>query len=254
MAKATKRHTPTASIEGALAASEEADGAAVAGTVTPPSEAGDSANFGGEVRWTLYAAMQAPVPGWIKVPIGVDYVARVSGMTIGEALGRVSAAVAQDEIRVIEQHRFADGWEQANVAAAFSPAIAMRLRVAEDGRTIEWAGGMGWGDDWMLYLEEAGLNALVARLAAAPPVVDPFRTGAAGRPTAKHFVLQEAERRISSNEVQPKAGALARFAKELADWWDTERQKYKSPGPPLSAPTIETIIRDVWNSSLPAKL
>jgi hypothetical protein len=167
VAKATKHRTPTAPIEGALVASEEGDSITAAGTMTTPSEAGDSANFGGEVRWTALAAWQALVPDWIELPIAVDYVARTKAMTSAEALDRICAAVTAGRVRAMERHRFADGWEQANLAAAFWPVAAKRLRIAEDGRTVEWAAGMGWGDDWMLYVRDEDLEALLAQ--SVPP-------------------------------------------------------------------------------------
>jgi hypothetical protein len=162
MTRATKRHTLKAPIEGVLVASEEGDSAAASGIVSTPSEASDIASFVGEVRWTIYAALQAPVPGCTNLPTAVSYVARMKRIPSAEALDLITTAGIHDQIHAIEQHRFADGWEQTNIAATLWPAIAKRLRIAEDGRMVEWAEGMGWGDDWMLYVPDEDLDAQVA--------------------------------------------------------------------------------------------
>jgi hypothetical protein len=87
-----------------------------------------------------------------------------------------------------------------------------------------------------------------------PVSVDPFRTGTAGRPTAKEIVRREAERRIDSGEVSPRQGRLAQFARDLASWWETKRKdEYKSIAPKLSANRIENIVRDIWRAAIPAK-
>jgi hypothetical protein len=82
-----------------------------------------------------------------------------------------------------------------------------------------------------------------------PPTVDPFRTGAAGRPTAAYMIRAEAERRISSGEVVPQPRGLARFARDLFDWWEAERQNFTPPGPAMKAGTIENKVRDLWQKS-----
>jgi hypothetical protein len=79
--------------------------------------------------------------------------------------------------------------------------------------------------------------------------IDPFRTGAPGRPTAIDFIVAEAERRISSREVIPRSRTLARFARELFDWYEQERRKFPT-SPAATSHTIENFIRDLWRSSL----
>ena len=79
-----------------------------------------------------------------------------------------------------------------------------------------------------------------------------FRTGAPGRPTAAHFIKQEAERRISAGEVTVEAGGLKKFAKELEAWWSNERQRYEQ-APTMTATTIANTIRELWNESLARK-
>ncbi len=82
-----------------------------------------------------------------------------------------------------------------------------------------------------------------------PPAVDPFRSGAPGRPSAKEVILREAERKLSSGEVVARPRTLAHFARELFDWWEQERKKYKTPGPAMTTGTIENIIRDLWRKA-----
>jgi hypothetical protein len=80
--------------------------------------------------------------------------------------------------------------------------------------------------------------------------VDPFRTGAAGRPTASHLVVAEAKRRIEEGEVKPREGGLNDFANLLCKWWDTERLKYQPPGaPPLKPGSIKNAVRQLWNDA-----
>jgi hypothetical protein len=83
--------------------------------------------------------------------------------------------------------------------------------------------------------------------------VDPFRTGSAGRPSASHHVLDEAKRRISKGEVKVRRGGLASFARDLVNWWETERQKYNPPGPPLVSKTVQQTVRPVWHKALSKK-
>jgi hypothetical protein len=82
-----------------------------------------------------------------------------------------------------------------------------------------------------------------------PPTVDPFRTGAPGRPTAAKMVQVEAERRIFSGEVVPKRRGLAHFAQDLSKWWEAERQKFAPAGPAMKQGTIENKVRDLWQKS-----
>lgn len=85
--------------------------------------------------------------------------------------------------------------------------------------------------------------------AIEPPAIDPFRTGAPGRPTAADAIFAEAKRRISSGKVVPRQRGLARFARDLSDWWEAERQTFSPLGPAMTARTIENRIRDLWRNS-----
>jgi hypothetical protein len=80
-----------------------------------------------------------------------------------------------------------------------------------------------------------------------------FRTGAAGRPTAADFVLDEAERRIAKEEITPTEGGLADFSRKLFKWYDKERITFKPHGPKLTAGSIENIVRDLWRAALRAQ-
>ena len=75
---------------------------------------------------------------------------------------------------------------------------------------------------------------------------DPFRTGGQGRPTMKHLIRQEFERRVDNKEViAPK---LAQEARELRCW---ASNKYKD-GPIPTQHTIENQIRDLYRKATTA--
>jgi hypothetical protein len=112
---------------------------------------------------------------------------------------------------------------------------------------FEYVNIVGHRDD-VLALWPPNTKAPVAQV-VEPPTVDPFRTGAPGRPTAAGAICSEAERRISSGEVVSQPRGLARFARDLSDWWERERQKASPPGPAMKAGTIENIVRDLWRKS-----
>jgi hypothetical protein len=82
-----------------------------------------------------------------------------------------------------------------------------------------------------------------------PQTVLPFRTGAPGRPSAADHIIDEANRRISSGEVVPERRGLARFARDLSDWWEAERRNFTPPGPAVKPGTIENKVRDLWQNS-----
>jgi hypothetical protein len=84
------------------------------------------------------------------------------------------------------------------------------------------------------------------------PAVDQFRTGAPGRPTAKHVIIDEFERMLGAEEVEPTAGRLTKFAQDImAPWWETRRRASK--GPPVKPGTIVNALREPWNKALAAK-
>jgi hypothetical protein len=112
---------------------------------------------------------------------------------------------------------------------------------------FEYVNIVGHRDD-VLALWPPKTEAPVAQV-VEPPTVDPFRTGAPGRPTAAGAICSEAERRISSGEVVSQPRGLARFARDLSDWWERERQQASPPGPAMKAGTIENIVRDLWRKS-----
>jgi hypothetical protein len=112
---------------------------------------------------------------------------------------------------------------------------------------FEYVNIVGHRDD-VLALWPPNTKAPVARV-GEPPTVDPFRTGAPGRPTAAHIIAAEAKRRISSGEVVPQRRGIARFARDLSNWWERERMKLTPPGPAMKAGTIENKVRDLWQNS-----
>jgi hypothetical protein len=110
----------------------------------------------------------------------------------------------------------------------------------------EGIGGIAWYDVriWPIGAEQE----------PKPPPVEPFRTGAPGRPTAMHHIETEAKRRVKDGEVTPKTGELTKFAKELAIWWEAKRKEFDPTGPTVASRTIENRIRHYWrNLSKPRK-
>jgi hypothetical protein len=67
---------------------------------------------------------------------------------------------------------------------------------------------------WKLVCEYRNGLALAPTAKAAS--VDPFKTGASGRPSAASLVEAEAERRIANGEVAPREDDLAKFSRDLA--------------------------------------
>lgn len=68
--------------------------------------------------------------------------------------------------------------------------------------------------------------------------LDQFRSGMPGRTTAKHKIVAEFQRRVSSNEALP---SLAAEARELVDWL----LRAYPEAPRTSARTIENQLRDL---------
>jgi hypothetical protein len=79
---------------------------------------------------------------------------------------------------------------------------------------------------------------------------DPFRTGAAGRPSAAYLIEIEAKRRIAEKEVTPTLGGLTAFSEDLAKWWAEKRLTFDPPGPPMEAGSIKNVVRELWNAAL----
>jgi hypothetical protein len=86
--------------------------------------------------------------------------------------------------------------------------------------------------------------------------VDPFNTGAGGRPSAMEFVLSEAKRRIDDGEVEVVRGKQVEFADALAAWWEKKRKTYNPPGPKITGKTIRNNedFRSLWRQALAAKI
>lgn len=92
---------------------------------------------------------------------------------------------------------------------------------------------------WKLVCEYRNGLALAPTAKAAS--VDPFKTGASGRPSAASLVEAEAERRIANGEVAPREDDLAKFFRDLAAWWEEKRRKYEPVGPPMKPRSIENV-------------
>jgi hypothetical protein len=117
-------------------------------------------------------------------------------------------------------------------------------RESSTNTLFEYVNIVGHRDD-ALALWPLNTNTSVEQIGEAR-TVDPFRTGAPGRPSAKDMIRAEAERRLLSGEVVPRPRGLARFAQDLSNWWERERQKFTPPGPAMKAGTIENIVRNLW--------
>jgi hypothetical protein len=83
---------------------------------------------------------------------------------------------------------------------------------------------------------------------APTPAGNMFYTG--GRSSARPLVRQEATSRISKGKVKPTYGRLNAFARDIAAWWEKQRQSFEPPGPSMSVGSIENVIRDLWKRSL----
>jgi hypothetical protein len=80
--------------------------------------------------------------------------------------------------------------------------------------------------------------------------VNPFRTGSAGRPSAKEIIRAEFQRRVQAGEVEPAPLGLAAYAETLASWWEKKRVEATTPGPVVKATTIRNMIRDLWKPAI----
>jgi hypothetical protein len=88
-----------------------------------------------------------------------------------------------------------------NYRTDFERSYATR-REATSKTIFEYINIVGHRDD-VLALWPPNTKDPVAHV-VEPPAVDPFRTGAPGRPTSADAIYTEAERRISSGEVVPQ--------------------------------------------------
>jgi hypothetical protein len=71
-----------------------------------------------------------------------------------------------------------------------------------------------------------------------------FRTGVAGRPTSKHLVRTEAQRRLDTGDYPE---SLAAFSEQLAAWLEVAEPE----AAPMTAKTIQNNLRELWRSKRP---
>ncbi len=95
-----------------------------------------------------------------------------------------------------------------------------------------------------LALSEADARAWMDRYDEEKPSVepDPYRTGAPGRPSIMHLILDEFRRRANGNDTELKP-TLAAEARSLRDWAAEKHPK----APKTSARTIENKIREAYH-------
>jgi hypothetical protein len=72
-----------------------------------------------------------------------------------------------------------------------------------------------------------------------------------GRPNWLDFIVEEAKYRIRTRQVIPTERGLARFARDLARWWEDVRTDLNAPE--IKAASIEANkdIRKIWKDALP---
>jgi hypothetical protein len=91
----------------------------------------------------------------------------------------------------------------------------------------------------------------VEKQSAAPAEeVDRFKTGTAGRPTAKHLILAEFEQRLKDCKIEPKDGELTKCSKAMAEWWERTRGQ----GPKMAHGTITNILRNRWRAAITERM
>jgi hypothetical protein len=78
--------------------------------------------------------------------------------------------------------------------------------------------------------------------APAEVAIDPFKTGAAGRPSAAKVLCAEAERRIAEHDISQDT--LKAFAASMLAWL----YKTHPEAPNTSQKNAETILRSLWHS------
>jgi hypothetical protein len=74
--------------------------------------------------------------------------------------------------------------------------------------------------------------------------IEPLRTGAPGRPSSMHFVLDEANRRRQTGKAEQRVSAEANYLKQ---WFE----EHHAGSPALSAKTIENKIRAQHRATTP---
>jgi hypothetical protein len=84
---------------------------------------------------------------------------------------------------------------------------------------------------------------------SATPAVDPFKTGAPGRPTVAHLVIAEAKRRIESGEAVLRKDGFTKFAEDLVAWNEEERKR-EPRRPAMKTGSIKNSTRKLWNRAL----
>ncbi len=77
-----------------------------------------------------------------------------------------------------------------------------------------------------------------------PVPVNLYRTGLSGRPSIKHLILGELERRVKARDLKP---ILAHEAKALREWAESTHPKAPTP----AARAIENMIRDEYRKIVP---
>lgn len=80
--------------------------------------------------------------------------------------------------------------------------------------------------------------------------IDPCKSGAPGRPSPMSIIEDEARQRITSGVAVVQLNGLTKFATELAEWWEQERQRYKPVPVSMQMKSIRNRVRPLWNRAL----
>ena len=145
-----------------------------------------------------------------------------------------------------------DTWDEANCQDAFD-ALA---QATSTEHYPEITPGLAFieltPDEFTRWLRERGYvipsfwnQAPEPPASAAAPLdaTQISRTGAAGRPSGKHLVNAELERRVKNGEI-PRDASAKRIAQALAEWYENGPRKEHSKLPSLSCETIRKSLRD----------
>jgi hypothetical protein len=116
----------------------------------------------------------------------------------------------------------------------FDPLAHRRPEPIQDGATwsqvtVDRGEFFGWLADEFSHVDPLG------------EAIQMSRTGAQGRPTARHLVEQELDRRSEAGEIAPGESAV-KISEDLANWYSEFRRMYpKLPG--LKSETIRKFLR-----------
>jgi hypothetical protein len=99
-------------------------------------------------------------------------------------------------------------------------------------------------ESYVSLLEDMGISVKSGLDADVPGRRKTYAPGAQGRPTSKHLVLLEAQRRLNAGDYPE---TLVKFSGQLADWL----KKTEPAAVPMTPKSIENNIRKIWHTQRP---